>query len=140
MPSANEVQHDGSHYRNRDSNYQHWDLVADTGMGYFEAQITRYIARWRFKEGALDVEKALHYAQKMSELIKEGRYPTRQVPQREDAMVLLEAFAIKQKLTREETLIFELCAMRATEGDVDRLLFRITALLSEARKETPRRD
>ena len=132
MSNANTKQVAGDHYRSEDSTYQHWDLVADTGMGYFEGQITKYVARWRKKNGKQDLEKALHYAQKMQELILAHRYPLRQVPHREDAMSLLANFAIAQKLLREETIIFELCAARAVENDVERLIVQIELLLEKS--------
>ncbi len=133
MSNANEKQVAGDHYRSLNSNYQHWDLVADTGMGYFEGQITKYVARWRKKNGGQDLEKALHYAQKMQELILAGKYPVRQVPQNSDSMTQLASFASKQKLTREETIIFELCAMRVGEGDVERLIMHVESLLETAK-------
>ena len=63
--SANDKQPGGSHYR---AAYQHWDFIADTGLGYFEAQVTKYISRHRKKNGLLDVLKAEHFLEKMIEL------------------------------------------------------------------------
>lgn len=65
--SANSIQVAGSHYV---SEYQHWDLVPDVGMGYFDGQITKYISRWRKKNGLQDVEKSLHFAVKYKELLE----------------------------------------------------------------------
>jgi hypothetical protein len=67
--SANDVQHGGAHYKGA---FQHWDYVAVLGLGYFEAQITRYISRHRKKAGLLDVQKAEHYVQKLIELTQAG--------------------------------------------------------------------
>lgn len=130
--NANEMQIAGNHYGNRDAKYQHWDLVADTGMGYFEGQISKYVCRWRFKNGKQDLEKALHFAKKMQELVLAGRYPLRQVPVREEGMVLVSNFAIAQKLLHEETIILELCACRATEADLERLIMHIGTLLEKS--------
>lgn len=66
--TANSHQIGGQHYK---ALYQHWDLVTDTGMGYFEGQITRYLARWRKKNGREDLEKALHYYTKLLEISKD---------------------------------------------------------------------
>lgn len=71
---ANELQVGGAHYR---AEYQHWDLVADTGMGYFEGQVTKYVVRWRKKNGVEDLKKALHYLNKLIELRTEMRFPVR---------------------------------------------------------------
>jgi hypothetical protein len=66
--SANSTQVAGTHYR---SEYQHWDLVADTGMGYFEGQITKYVTRHTSKNGLQDLQKAAHFLQKLIELARD---------------------------------------------------------------------
>lgn len=66
MATANETQVGGTHYA---AAYQHWDLVWDTKMGYFPAQITKYISRHTKKNGLQDVQKALHFATKYAELL-----------------------------------------------------------------------
>ena len=66
MATANETQVGGTHYA---ATYQHWDLVWDTKMGYFPAQITKYISRHTKKNGLQDVQKALHFATKYAELL-----------------------------------------------------------------------
>jgi hypothetical protein len=73
MTTANDRQVAGEHYRTAD--YQHWDLVADLRLGYFDGQVTRYISRAKAKNGVEDLEKALHYAQKTAELASTGAYP-----------------------------------------------------------------
>lgn len=64
MTTANERQVGGTHYN---KTYQHWDFVCDTGMHYLIAQATRYLSRWRDKNGLEDLEKALHYVDKAEE-------------------------------------------------------------------------
>lgn len=68
--SANEQQVGGSHYRT--GALQHWDLVAKYRLGYFEAQVTRYLSRYNRKNGLEDVKKARHYVAKMIELEESG--------------------------------------------------------------------
>lgn len=51
----------GDHYQ---APYQHWDWAAETGLGYLEANATKYLARFRKKAGRLDLEKALSYVEK----------------------------------------------------------------------------
>lgn len=65
MSKANEIQVGGTHYRN---GFQHWDLVAKYHLGYFEGQVSKYITRHRSKNGKQDVEKALHFLNKMIEV------------------------------------------------------------------------
>lgn len=66
---ANEYQIGGDHYR---SEYQHWDFVYDADLNYLLACATKYISRWRKKNGLEDLRKALHYITKAEEL---GIYP-----------------------------------------------------------------
>ena len=61
----------GLHYK---SEYQHWDWAIDLQLGYLESAATKYITRWRGKNGVQDVEKALHYIQKAEEAFLEDRY------------------------------------------------------------------
>jgi hypothetical protein len=70
--SANDKQVGGDHYKS-ESGCQHWDLMADIyGQGYFKAMITKYIARWRKKDGIKDLEKAKHYVEKLKEIYEGG--------------------------------------------------------------------
>lgn len=68
---ANERQVGGKHYATGD--YQHWDVVADFGLDYFQGQITRYLFRWKAKGGIEDLEKAGHYLDKYLELARDGK-------------------------------------------------------------------
>lgn len=65
---ANERQIGGSHYRSKDPDFQHWDLMAVNNVGYFPGQVTKYLARWREKNGIQDLDKSKHYLQKLIEL------------------------------------------------------------------------
>lgn len=70
MSNANDRQVAGTHYR---TSFQHWDLAAELDMGYFEGQITKYVTRHRSKKGKEDADKALHFAQKLLELVRQGK-------------------------------------------------------------------
>ncbi len=62
-------------------NYQHWDFVLNTGVGYLEGCATKYISRWRKAgKGEADLLKARHYT---SKLLTEFRtaYPRLRMPQ-----------------------------------------------------------
>jgi hypothetical protein len=63
--TANQRQVGGQHYQ---SDYQHWDLAVFLGLGYLEASSTKYVSRWRKKGGIQDLEKALHYLDKLIEV------------------------------------------------------------------------
>ncbi len=60
----------GEHYL---AEYQHWDMVADTRTGYLEGNATKYLSRWRKKNGLQDLDKALSYIVKLRELLWESR-------------------------------------------------------------------
>lgn len=61
---ANDKQVGGSHYR---SKIQHWDYVLANEIPYIEAQVIKYLTRWRMKNGHEDLRKAQHYLQKLFE-------------------------------------------------------------------------
>lgn len=65
MPTANERQHGGTHYKK--NAYQHWDFVCDTNQPYLIGCATKYASRWRDKGGAVDLEKMIHYLDKAEE-------------------------------------------------------------------------
>lgn len=67
---ANARQIGGSHYNG--TLYQHWDLVADLQLNYYEGQISKYLSRHRQKKGREDVLKAAHFIQKLTELAQRG--------------------------------------------------------------------
>lgn len=73
MTTANASQVGGTHYK---CAFQHWDLVVELDLGYFEGQITKYITRHRFKKGLEDLQKAMHFTKKLHELaLLSGRKP-----------------------------------------------------------------
>jgi len=64
-PKANDRQVGGDHWQ---AEYQHWDFVGDIGLGYLGGCATKYVFRWRNKNGLVDLEKAIHYVEKMMEV------------------------------------------------------------------------
>lgn len=80
MTTANEIQHGGLHYK-KSATLQHWDIVEKYGIGYCEGCSTKYVSRWREKNGLEDLQKAEHYVIKLLELVREnGRLPRGIVP------------------------------------------------------------
>jgi len=104
MENPNSRQVGGNHYR---AAYQHWDFVADTWLGYFEAQITKYISRWRKKDGVKDLGKALHYYEKLLSLYTENRLrPRVEVPKTHASYLHRYFEAAVPRPTDEERKIF----------------------------------
>lgn len=67
-PSANERQVGGDHYREA-SGEQHWDMMWRLYReAWFIGNITKYLFRYRRKDGLKDLRKGLHYYQKLLEL------------------------------------------------------------------------
>lgn len=71
--NANTKQVAGNHYKA--AGVQHWDLIHDNDVGYLAGNATKYLTRFRRKAGLQDLEKALHYVEKMIE--KYARYAGR---------------------------------------------------------------
>jgi len=75
--SANDKQVAGTHYK---SKMQHWDYVVANDLDYFQAQITKYVTRWKKKNGMDDLRKAQHFLEKYIEVenrkLDSGEEPT----------------------------------------------------------------
>jgi hypothetical protein len=73
MMSANDKQVGGDHYVK--TGEQHWDRMWRLyGRGYFIGCATKYAERYHLKNGKQDLEKAVHFLQKLIEL----EYPENQ--------------------------------------------------------------
>ena len=72
--NPNDKQVGGTHYK---SNIQHWDYVIANDLDYFQGQITKYVTRWKKKNGLPDLLKAQHFLEKYIEHAKnDGSEPT----------------------------------------------------------------
>lgn len=69
--SANDRQVGGDHYDKKGE--QHWDRIFRLyGRGYFVGCATKYLERYHLKNGKQDLDKAIHFIEKLREL----EYPT----------------------------------------------------------------
>lgn len=96
MSSANERQEGGNHYR---SEIQHWDYVWKNDLGYFEGQITKYVTRWRKKNGLEDLLKAKHFLDKLIEIATEEGVKHNKARADAEAWIA-ERFETKENLNR----------------------------------------
>jgi hypothetical protein len=64
--SANAKQVSGKHYKEK--TIQPWDYIYANNLGYFEGNCVKYVSRWRDKGGIADLQKAIHYLEKLIEL------------------------------------------------------------------------
>lgn len=117
----------GDHYQ---AEYAHWDWCAETGLGYLEGNATKYLARFRKKQGRQDLEKASSYVQKL--LAVPGLVPARErlgwSPER------LAKFTRSAGLTGlpEARLIVLIDSWR-TDNDLREVLLGIQELISATR-------
>lgn len=68
QPSDRQV--GGSHYK--DMTIQPSTFIYENGLNWYEGNAIKYICRHAKKNGALDIDKAIHYL----ELLKEKEYGT----------------------------------------------------------------
>jgi hypothetical protein len=129
MSVVNEKQIGGMHYK---AAFQHWDLVAYNDMGYFVGQITKYVTRWKKKNGVQDVEKSIHYCDKLIELIKEEIVP---IPEKRSAYSLTK-FCKENGLIKLEKDIFILACTYTSMQELQDLREKLDELLEMA-KNTP---
>src|SRR5579859_258729 len=107
-------------------------------MCYFTGNLTKYVVRWRKKNGVADLEKAVHYLDKLIMLYQTDR---RSWANRATAPVLLpEKFYLwcrEQQLSAEEQAVVELACVYHSLADLYRLHARLLALLATARQNQP---
>jgi len=63
--SSNDKQVGGEHYK---ASIQHWDYVLANDIPYLEAQVIKYVTRWKKKNGMQDLFKAQHFLEKLIEV------------------------------------------------------------------------
>lgn len=123
--SANAKQVGGTHYRNP---FQHWDLAHELDLGYFEGQITKYVTRHRFKKGQEDAEKALHFAEKLLELVHVN---SRQPRHKFASVARMTEYTEANKLLPLEHACIVSAAGWTTAQDLEMLVERIKRLIRE---------
>lgn len=64
--SSLDQQVSGDHYKKMA--IQPVEFIHANGIGYFEGNVIKYVARWRSKGGVADLEKAKHYIDLLIEL------------------------------------------------------------------------
>lgn len=122
MTEANKRQVGGTHYK--DMAIEHWDVVALNNLDYFQGQVTKYVMRWRGKNGLQDLDKAAHFLQKYIEVEKlraEGRLTH---------AILMNIIAKLEQEEHRQTLANEY------DGDTKVVLTETTVVV---RTDTPRR-
>ena len=65
--TANNKQVGGSHYK---APIECWDYILANDIGYLEGTAIKYLTRWRKKNGIEDIQKAIHFLEKLVEVEK----------------------------------------------------------------------
>lgn len=63
--TANDRQVSGSHYKS--CAIEPWDYNIANNLPFMEGEIIKYVTRWRVKNGIADLEKAVHFLEKLIE-------------------------------------------------------------------------
>lgn len=72
MSNPLKKQIDGKHYT--DMPIQPWEIIEKLRLDYFEGAALKYLLRWRKKDGVIDLDKIIHYIERIKELALAGHY------------------------------------------------------------------
>lgn len=129
MSPANDKQVGGAHYQG--ARFQHWDWVVLNRLGYLEGQVTKYLSRWRHKGAPVqDLEKALHYAEKLAEVYQSGLH--RPYGNRQSVQGLKEMGQLYQ-LTPTECGVFQVLAEYSSLEELRAVAHCLEHVLTEVR-------
>lgn len=131
LENPNTKQVGGDHYRQKNAEYQHWDLMIDNiGPGYLVAVATKYLTRYQIAGNPeKDLGKALHYIEKLASLYRPGgKFEHRLPPER--TPINFTRFAKDHDLTGDQVHAFHLLLGYTSLSEIT-LAYQITqALLS----------
>jgi hypothetical protein len=66
MSEANQKQIGGDHYKGRP--VEPWDFIEEHDIPFLEACAIKYLTRWKNKGGLADLDKAVHFMEKVLEI------------------------------------------------------------------------
>lgn len=116
MTAANETQVGGDHYK-KGGSHQHWDFISVSyGSGYLVGCATKYLTRWRDKNGIEDLKKAVHYCQKLREMAEDTTVGPR--PASVPFRMSLEDFVASNNIPPAEAAAIQLIFTWRTAADI----------------------
>lgn len=127
---VNDTQIGGDHYK---TTYEHWDLCVKIPLGYLEGCTTKHVARWRKKLGIQDLQKALHYLDK---LIEVANYDIKRNNVQVDQEV--ERFVEANALTHMEYQFFFIMCTYRNEKALHSARHVLTRIIAMAMEEVKR--
>lgn len=122
--TANDRQVGGDHYQTGGT--QHWDMF---GPEYLMGNATKYVSRWRKKNGVQDLEKALHYSEKLLETVNRGGDDRPRLP---CGPQLVDAWAPNQGISWVETVIIKRLMFWTGPNDIREAVEGIKHLIATA--------
>lgn len=122
--NANDRQVGGDHYKTGGA--QHWDMF---GPEYLIGCATKYVARWRKKNGVQDLEKALHYSEKLLEIMVRDT-PLYRPPMLPVEPSMVDTWAPNQGVTWVETTIIKRLMFFDKAGDIREAIAGIQHLIA----------
>lgn len=140
--TANDKQIGGEHYK---SAYQHWDWATEHGLSYLAGCATKYLVRWRKKNGVEDLDKAAHYVEKLVETaeLHMVEYPAIVFNEVDDNLTPEESIweDTKTMLAAAGVSHYDLswhAVMDIVNGDLEGALANIRQMLSDEAKRASR--
>lgn len=128
--NANARQVAGSHYASA-LGVQHWDLIDNYRVGYLEGCASKYVTRWRKKNGLQDLQKAEHYLQKLYQVRAELSFQE-QLERRPDVpAAVISAFAQANGCGAEEARILTLILRWESTHTIDLARRAVLALIEQ---------
>lgn len=121
MAPANERQVGGAHYNK--GALQHWDVVHEYKIDYLRGCASKYLLRWREKNGREDVLKALHYLEKWAE-ITTPLFQTLGAPGD-----VIRSLCESHGLPDPEARIVYLVMSGGTRGDIRSAIYMVQAMI-----------
>lgn len=138
---ANKYQVGGAHYKN---DYEHWDLMLDNGLGvdYLVGQATKYVSRWRKKNGLQDLQKALHFTNKLLEnshrvifrhweVRSNGEYIVNKIKEG------IDRYAVANRLNEQEADFCELMVLLDTRSSLEKARDILLSIMDQYYLEHP---
>jgi hypothetical protein len=132
MSSANSKQIGGTHYKT--GGPEHWDLIDAFQIPYIEGCASKYVCRWRRKDGVIGLEKSVHFVEKRLESMQ--RIPPRirsGVPQGS-----LETFYGYDRTDVQDQYLLNLLLLRLYDKEaLEMYLFQVKQMLAEHTPGSP---
>ena len=127
--SVNEKQVGGDHYR---APIQHWDYVEYNGLRYLEGCATKYVTRSRKKheDPRQDLEKAIHYVEKIQDLYRNGVLLPRPAP----VVITPGDFAAANGLTEDEAELVRILTFWESDQELTAALNLLRKMIAEVSK------